>query len=77
MSITGNTPLHFLVGIKSTSVQFYQFYVVLEQFKKAGANLNERNSQGETPLHCACLKGCEKNAMWLIREGADVTIYNR
>ena len=51
--------------------------MALEEIRNAGANLNERNCQGETALHFACLKGAEKNAMWLIRHGADVNMSNK
>lgn len=75
---TGNTPLHNFVScfnIEENNIT--DAYTVLELFKNENADLDSRNSHGETPLHLACLHGRERQAKWLIREGVDINTINK
>ena len=69
----GNTPFHLLVSVTPPK-DISPFFQTLEAMKTAGADLDERNDFGETPLHCACSLNMEKTALWLIRQGVDVNL---
>ncbi|MBV0900099.1 MAG: ankyrin repeat domain-containing protein [Wolbachia endosymbiont of Fragariocoptes setiger] len=43
---------------------------------KAGSNINDQDSQGDTPLHYAAFVGNKKNVLSLLEMGADSTISN-
>ena len=77
IEILGSTPLHLLVRYKPSASDISEFYSILEQMKQAGANINERDANGDTALHISCANDSERNAMWLIRAGSDVTICNK
>ena len=43
---------------------------------KAGADINAKDNNGDTPLMIACRWSNEKKVRWLIKAGADFNIKN-
>eukprot|EP00727_Mastigamoeba_balamuthi_P007856 m51a1_g3691 putative ankyrin repeat-containing protein (731) ;mRNA; f:350527-353786 len=73
-NMDANTPLHyFCERFSSPACQD-----LLELFKRRGANFNEANTFGETPLHKACLNNSIRIMLvnYLIEQGADVNKLN-
>ncbi len=50
---------------------------VCQSLHVAGAKLNEMDKDGNTPLHLACLAGRKEAVIWLVQQGADVSIKNK
>lgn len=71
---TKTTPFHFLARSKKISAK--NFKIIADILLKAGANINEKDVNGDTPLHFAVSEGLVNNARILMSEGADPMIRN-
>jgi ankyrin repeat protein len=71
----GASPLHYLVrsACKDPVLHHRVFRLILEK----GANINQQNKFGETPLHQAAQRGRTQWLLYLINNSADVNVPNK
>ncbi|XP_060574718.1 uncharacterized protein LOC132732332 [Ruditapes philippinarum] len=75
----GNTPLHLVIYNGSTSDSGFEYSkFVFELFLKAGANINCRNSLGETALHYLMFayRSYQDLAKTVVEKGSEVNVRN-
>ena len=76
-----NTPFLYLCKLSldtsDGSDSVVQYYRTLVAFYSKGVDLNERNKQGESPLHCAARCGNPEAVNFLCRKGVDVNVVNK
>jgi ankyrin repeat protein len=69
----GWTPLHIFAD-SYKDIGDYQLFVRAEILFEYGANVDERDSHGRTPLHIAFDTHNVPTAIWLVNNGADINI---
>ncbi|KAL9642813.1 hypothetical protein ABK040_009888 [Willaertia magna] len=78
---TGYSPLHYCSTWTLMEINREEEPNALENMARLlitlGANVNIKNTEGETPLHVCCRNGVLSVAKLLISEGADVNIQNK
>jgi hypothetical protein len=72
-----NTPLHLLVMNKKTSALQFLFEYLAKNKKLNKLNFNMLNSEGQTSLHVAALKGIEQAITILCDYGCNVDILDQ
>lgn len=72
------TPIYWVVSRLqySDDEQRKQIEEITERMLRAGADINRKNSSGNTPLHQAGISRNQGAATWLIRNGADRSVRN-
>lgn len=67
--VDGWAPLHYAANGDST-----RHHEVAEVLLEAGADVDIKNGEGETPLHLAAARGNEQMVDVLLKHGASVTL---
>lgn len=68
-------PLHYLIRRNPCNPQDY--CTLLDRVRSLGADLNQQNDFGETPLHQAIRRINIDGVQWLLRTGADLHLRNK
>ncbi len=69
----GFTPLHYHISLHRLAVNFPAIATILLD---AGANINAKDAEGNTPLHIAAKKGYASKVQYLLSRGANPAIKN-
>ena len=78
MNYHGNTPLHYLAKCRLEARDNLHLQIeVLKLMIEHGVNLDFKNSEGETPLHFACLVGNVEFVRTLVYSLCDVSGVNK
>ncbi|RZC22684.1 Ankyrin repeat domain containing protein, partial [Asbolus verrucosus] len=74
----GETPLHLVAfkGVEQIEACNHGWYEVAFRLVQAGANVNAKGHENDTPLHDAAINGHLKPVNLLIERGADIHAKN-
>jgi len=73
----GSTPLHYFVRMPEQSTRPALYERLFRTMVRKGVDVNQKNLQGETPLHMAAFRGKDKSVSLLLWNQADPNITNK